>query len=45
MHCVRFVSATGFTRFRLRGRHRLALEWLLVALAYNCRRLHNLRLA
>jgi transposase len=38
-------SAIGFTRFRLRGRQRVALEWLLVALAYNCRRLHNLRLA
>jgi transposase len=38
-------SAIGFTRFRLRGRQKVALEWLLVALAYNCRRLHNLRLA
>jgi transposase len=37
-------SAIGFTRFRLRGRQKVALEWLLVALAYNCRRLHNLRL-
>jgi transposase len=38
-------SAIGFTQFRLRGRQKVALEWLLVALAYNCRRLHNLRLA
>jgi hypothetical protein len=38
-------SAIGFTRFRLRGRQKVALEWLLVALAYNCRRLHNLRRA
>src|SRR3954452_5255710 len=38
-------SAIGFTRFRLRGRQKVALEWRLVALAYNCRRLHNLRRA
>jgi transposase len=38
-------SAIGFTRFSLRGRQKVALEWLLIALAYNCRRLHNLRLA
>src|SRR5690242_4854041 len=31
----------GFTCFRPRGRQKLALEWLLVTLAYNCRRLHN----
>ena len=36
-------SAIGFTRFRLRGRQKVDLEWLLVALAYNCRRLHNLQ--
>jgi transposase len=36
-------SAIGFTRFRLRGIHNVATEWLLVALAYNCRRLHNLQ--
>jgi transposase len=36
-------SAMGFTRFHLRGIHKVAAEWLLVALAYNCRRLHNLR--
>ncbi|HEU0058576.1 MAG TPA: transposase [Hyphomicrobiaceae bacterium] len=38
-------SAIGFTRFRLRGLQNVAAEWLLIALAYNCRRLHNLRLA
>lgn len=36
-------SAMGFTRFHLRGIPKVAAEWLLVALAYNCRRLHNLR--
>ncbi len=38
-------SAMGFTRFHLRGLHNVAAEWLLIALAYNCRRLHRLRLA
>jgi transposase len=38
-------SAMGFTRFHLRSIHKLAAEWLLIALAYNCRRLHNLRSA
>lgn len=36
-------SAMGFTRFHLRSIQKVAAEWLLVALAYNCRRLHNLR--
>jgi transposase len=36
-------SAMGFTRFHLRGLQQVAAEWLLLALAYNCRRLHNLR--
>jgi transposase len=36
-------SAMGFARFHLRGLHNVATEWLLVALAYNCRRLHNLQ--
>ena len=36
-------SAMGFTRFHLRGLQKVAAEWLLVALAYNCRRLHNLQ--
>ena len=36
-------SAMGFTRFHLRGIHTVATEWLLVALAYNCRRLRSLQ--
>jgi transposase len=35
-------SAMGFTRFHLRGIHNVAAEWLLTALAYNCRRLNRL---
>jgi transposase len=38
-------SAMGFTRFHLRGLQKVAAEWLLVALAYNCRRFHNLQQA
>jgi transposase len=38
-------SAMGFTRFHLRGLANVAAEWLLTALAYNCRRLHRLRQA
>jgi len=38
-------SAMGFTRFHLQGIQNVASEWLLVALAYNCRRLHKLRAA
>lgn len=38
-------SVIGFTRFRLRGLANAAAEWTLIALAYNCRRLHRLRLA
>jgi hypothetical protein len=38
-------SAIGFTRFHLRSRENLATEWLVVALAYNCRRLSRLRMA
>ena len=34
-------SAIGFTRFRLRGITNAATEWTLIALAYNCRRLHR----
>jgi IS5 family transposase len=29
----------GFRRFSLRGLHKVNLEWLLVALAYNCRKI------
>ena len=36
-------SALGFTRFRLRGLAKVSTESTLVALAYNCRRLHTLR--
>src|SRR3954447_11402892 len=38
-------SAIGFTRFHLRSREKVATEWLVVALAYNCRRLCRLRTA
>ncbi|TCZ66898.1 transposase, partial [Roseicella aquatilis] len=38
-------AALGFTRFHLRGLAQVASEWTLIALAYNCRRLHRLRLA
>jgi transposase len=36
-------TAIGFTRFHLRGIQNVATEWLLLALAYNCRRLRNLQ--
>ncbi len=36
-------SVLGFTRFHLRGIHNVASEWLLVALAYNCKRIHRLQ--
>jgi hypothetical protein len=38
-------KAIGFTCFHLRGIQNVAAEWLLAALAYNCRRLHRLQLA
>ena len=38
-------AALGFTRFHLRGLANVAAEWTLIALAYNCRRLHRLRQA
>jgi transposase len=38
-------SAMGFRRFHLRGIAPVATEWLLVALAYNCRRMIPLRRA
>ena len=37
-------AALGFTRFHLRGLANVTSEWTLIALAYNCRRLHRLRL-
>jgi len=33
----------GFRRFHLRGLAGASLEWLLVTLAYNCKRLHKLQ--
>jgi len=38
-------SAIGFTRFHLRSRDKVATEWLVITLAYNCRRLCRLRTA
>lgn len=35
----------GFRRFLLRGVEKVSLEWQLVTLAYNCKRLHRLTLA
>ena len=36
-------SVLGFTRFSLRGINKVKTEWLLVALAYNCKRMAKLR--
>lgn len=38
-------AVLGFTRFTLRGLDQVSGEWDLVALAYNCKRLHQLELA
>jgi len=38
-------AAMGFRQFFLRGAQKVALEWTLVTLAYNLRRLHRLQLA
>ena len=35
-------SVLGFRQFRLRSREKVALEWTLVCLAYNLKRLHRL---
>ena len=35
-------AALGFRQFRLRGQAKVSLEWTLVCLAYNLRRLHRL---
>jgi transposase len=35
-------SVMGFGQFRLRGREKVSLEWTLVCLAYNLKRLHRL---
>jgi transposase len=37
-------AVLGFTHFSLRGQGKVAGEWSLVALAYNCKRLHKLQL-
>ena len=37
-------AVLGFRRFSMRGLDKVAGEWDLVALAYNCKRLHNLKL-
>ena len=37
--------AMGFRQFGLRGLEKVEGKWILVMLAYNCRRLRNLRLA
>ena len=37
-------SVLGFRSFTLRGVEKVTGEWNLVALAYNCKRLHRLRL-
>ena len=38
-------SALGFRQFLLRGLNKVSLEWELVCLAYNFRRLHTLKVA
>jgi hypothetical protein len=35
----------GFIRFRLRSITKVTTEWTLIALAYNCRRIHRLQVA
>ena len=35
-------QALGFRQFHLRGLEKVNGEWLLVCLAYNCKRLHRL---
>jgi hypothetical protein len=35
----------GFRHFLLRGREKVSLEWTLVTLAYNLKRLHHLETA
>ena len=37
-------QAMGFRHFGLRGLEKVEAEWSLVKLAYNCRRLHNMKL-
>ena len=35
-------STLGFTRFQLRSMETVKMEWMLVALAYNCKRLNTI---
>ena len=39
---ARFIQCDRDQPFLLRGLEKVRLEWQLVALAYNCRRLHTL---
>lgn len=32
----------GFRHFLLRGKDKVTTEWQLLAVAYNCKRLHNM---
>jgi hypothetical protein len=34
----------GFRRFSMRGKAKAALEWILVTLSYNLRRLHSVQM-
>ena len=38
-------AVLGFRQFHLRGCEKVALEWTLVCLAYNFKRLHRLQVA
>jgi len=38
-------SVLGFTRFHLRSLEKVKNEWLLVTLAYNCKRLSKILIA
>ena len=38
-------EAMGCRRFLLRGLGKVEGEWSLVTLAYNCKRLHNMKMA
>ena len=37
-------AVLGFTAFSLRGLDKVSGEWDLVTLAYNCKRLHKLKM-
>lgn len=42
---VSIKHVLGFTRFLMRGIENVKNEWLLATLAYNCKRLRNLKAA